>query len=216
MMSESATLEIFSDYVWPWCYFITGRIEQLQNEFDIDIKWTAFPLHPETPADGLTLQELFAGRPVDIKQVLANLSRTAKDLGLPFGKRERTYNSRLAQELAKLAEKQGCGEKFHMAAFRAYFVDGLNIGLQSTLVELGTSVGLPAEPVLEALEKRTFEEAVDQDWTRSYQMGVKAVPTFMINGMSLVGAQPYEKLVQLVEGSGAVKRIWMKNRVDTA
>jgi predicted DsbA family dithiol-disulfide isomerase len=139
--------------------------------------------------------------------VLANLSRTAKDLGLPFGKREMTYNSRLAQELAKLAEKQGCGEKFHMAAFRAYFVDGLNIGLRSTLVELGTSVGLPAEPVLEALEKRTFEEAVDQDWTRSYQMGVKAVPTFMINGMSLVGAQPYEKLVQLVEGSGAVKRI---------
>jgi hypothetical protein len=29
----------------------------------------------------------------------------------------------------------------------------------------------------------------------------------MINGMSLVGAQPYEKLVQLMEGSGAVKRI---------
>ena len=209
MMPESATLEIFSDYVWPWCYFITGRIEQLQNEFDIDIKWTAFPLHPETPADGLTLEELFAGRPVDIKQVLAHLRRTAKDLGLPFGKRERTYNSRLAQELAKLAERQGCGDKFHIAAFRAYFADGLNIGLRSTLVKLGTSVGLSAEQVLEVLEKRTFEEAVDQDWMRSYQLGVKAVPTFMINGMSLVGAQPYEKLVQLMEGSGVVKRIWI-------
>ena len=179
----------------------------MQNEYDIDIKWTAFPLHPETPADGLTLEELFAGRPVNIKQVLAHLSRTAKDLGLPFGKREMTYNSRLAQELAKLAEKQGCGEKFHMEAFRAYFADGLNIGLRSTLVELGTSVGLPAEQVLEVIEKRTFEEAVDQDWTRSYQLGVKAVPTFMINGMSLVGAQPYEKLVQLMQGSGVVKRV---------
>jgi predicted DsbA family dithiol-disulfide isomerase len=178
----------------------------LQNEFDIDIKWTAFPLHPETPAEGLTLEELFAGRPVDIKQVLANLNRTAKDLGLPFGKREMTFNSRLAQELAKLAEMQGCGEQFHMAAFRAYFVDGLNIGLRSTLVELGTTVGLSAEQVLEVLEKRTFEEAVDQDWKRSYQLGVKAVPTFMINGVSLVGAQPYEKLVQLMEGSGVAKR----------
>ena len=126
---------------------------------------------------------------------------------MPFGKREMTYNSRLAQELAKLAEKQGCGEKFHMEAFRAYFADGLNIGLRSTLVELGTSVGLPAEQVLEVIEKRTFEEAVDQDWTRSYQLGVKAVPTFMINGMSLVGAQPYEKLVQLMEGSGVAKRV---------
>ena len=179
----------------------------MQNEFDIDIKWTAFPLHPETPAEGLTLEELFAGRPVDIKQVLAHLNRTAKELGLPFGKRERTYNSRLAQELAKLAEMQGCGQQFHMAAFRAYFVDGLNIGLRSTLVELGTTVGLSAEQVLEVLEKRTFEEAVDQDWKRSYQLGVKAVPTFMINGMSLVGAQPYEKLVQLIGGSGVVKRV---------
>ena len=75
----------------------------MQTEFKIDIKWTAFPLHPETPEAGLTLEELFAGRPVDIKQVLAHLNRTAKDLGLPFGKRERTYNSRLAQELGKLA-----------------------------------------------------------------------------------------------------------------
>jgi predicted DsbA family dithiol-disulfide isomerase len=177
----------------------------LQKEFDIDIKWTAFPLHPETPAEGLTLEELFAGRPVDIKQVLAHLTRTAKDLGLPFGKREKTYNSRLAQELAKLAEMQGCGEQFHMAAFRAYFVDGLNIGLRSTLMELGTTIGLSAEQVLEVLEKRTFEEAVDQDWKRSYQLGVKAVPTFMINGMSLVGAQPYEKLVQLMEAGGVAK-----------
>ena len=150
---------------------------------------------------------MFAGRPVDIQQVLANLTRTAKDLGLPFGKRERTFNSRLAQELGKLAEKQGCGEQFHLAAFRAYFVDGLNIGIQSTLVELGVSVGLSAGQVLEALEKRTFEEAVDQDWMRSYQLGIKAVPTFMINGMSLVGAQPYGKLVALMKESGVAKRV---------
>jgi predicted DsbA family dithiol-disulfide isomerase len=178
----------------------------LQIEFNIDIKWTAFPLHPETPEEGLTLEDLFAGRPVDIKQILAHLNRTANDLGLPFGKRERTYNSRLAQELGKLAEEQGCGQQYHMAAFRAYFADGLNIGLQSTLVELGTSVGLPAKQVLEALEKRTFEDAVNQDWMRSYQLGVTAVPTFMINEISLVGAQPYEKLVELMKSCGIIKR----------
>jgi hypothetical protein len=33
--------------------------------------------------------------------------------------------------------------------------------------------------------------------------------------MSLVGAQPYEKLVQLMESSG-VKRVWIEDRVDTA
>jgi len=178
----------------------------LQKEYEIGIKWTAFPLHPETPAEGLTLEQLFAGRPINIDQVLARLTKTAKELGLPFGKREKTFNSRLAQELGKLAEKEQCGEQFHMATFKAYFADGLNIALESTLVAVGTSVGLSAEQIIEAMGKRTFKEAVDEDWKRSYQLGVKAVPTFMLNGMSLVGAQPYEKLVRLMEANGVQRR----------
>jgi predicted DsbA family dithiol-disulfide isomerase len=154
----------------------------------------------------LTLQELFAGRPINIEQVLDKLSRVAAELGLPLGKREKTYNSRMAQELGKLAERQGCGEQFHLAAFKAYFADGLNIGLDSTLLELGASVGLSEPDLRDALENRTYKNAVDEDWNRAYQMGVTAVPTFVLKGMSLVGAQPYEKLVQLAKTGGVGKR----------
>ena len=117
-----------------------------------------------------------------------------------------TYNSRLAQELGKFAEHQKKGDDFHIAAFRAYFADGQNIGLKSNLIKLGVSVGLPEEQVREVLEQRLFKEAVDKDWNRSYQMGVTAVPTFMMNGMSLVGAQPYEKLAKMLESHGVHKR----------
>ncbi len=96
-MLTNPTLEIYSDYIWPWCYFITGRIERLQKEFDIDINWTAFPLHPETPQEGRTLEELFAGRPINIEEMVAHLRNVAAELGLPFGNRDKTYNSRLAQ-----------------------------------------------------------------------------------------------------------------------
>ena len=179
----------------------------MQQEFDIEIRWTAFPLHPETPREGVTLEELFAGRPINIEQVRDHLTRVAAELGLPFGRREKTYNSRLAQELGKLAEKLGYGAQFHMAAFKSYFADGLNIGLESTLMQLGTSVGLSAAQVRDALENRTFKAAVDEDWNRSHQMGVTAVPTFIMNGLSLVGAQPYEKLVQLMEAGGVKPRV---------
>ena len=113
----------------------------------------------------------------------------------------------MAQELGKLAEIKGYGEQFHMAAFKTYFADGLNIGLDSTLIDLGTSIGLSEVDVRDALEKRTFKKAVDEDWNSSYQKGVTAVPTFRLNGMSLVGAQPYEKLVELVEAGGVNKRV---------
>jgi predicted DsbA family dithiol-disulfide isomerase len=155
----------------------------------------------------MTLEELFAGRPINIKQVLENLSSVAAELGLPLGKREKTYNSRMAQELGKLAEKKGFGEQFHMAAFKAYFADGWNIGLDSTLIDLGTSIGLSEIDIKDALEKRTFKNAVDEDWNRSHQKGVTAVPTFILNGISLVGAQPYEKLVEMVETGGVNKRV---------
>jgi predicted DsbA family dithiol-disulfide isomerase len=178
----------------------------LQKEFDINIVWTAFPLHPETPREGRRLEELFAGRPINISQMLDHLTRVAEDLGLPFGKREKTYNSRLAQELAKFAEQQGKGEEYHSAVFRAYFADGRNIALMPTLLEVGNSIGLSTDHIQEVLEKRTFKEAVDKDWARSFQMGVTAVPTFMMNRTSLVGAQPYAKLVELLE-TNQVKRL---------
>jgi predicted DsbA family dithiol-disulfide isomerase len=150
---------------------------------------------------------LFAGRPININQVLDQLSRTARELGLPFGKRERTFNSRLAQELGKFAEQQQKGDEYHLAVFKAYFADGINIGLTTSLTDLGISVGLPPEGIQEVIENRPFKEAVDKDWNRSYQMGVTAVPTFMMNGMSLVGAQPYEKLVQMMEAHHVKRRI---------
>ena len=92
------------------------------------IRWTAFPLHPETPPEGRTLEDLFAGRPFNIDGMLAHMKNVAEGLGLPFGNREKTYNSRMAQELGKWAESLGRGDEFHHAIFRAYFAEGRNIG----------------------------------------------------------------------------------------
>jgi len=178
----------------------------LKQEFEIAIRWTMFPLHPETPREGMSLEELFAGRDLDIDQVLRYLKAVADELGLPFGRREKTYNSRLAQELGKLAEQCGKGDAFHNAVFRAYFAHGHNIGLESTLMELARSLGLAAGEVRRALEKRSFQSAVDEDWRRSRRLGISVVPTCVFNSETVVGAQPYERLARMVEAGGAARR----------
>ena len=73
------------------------------------IRWRAFPLHPETPEEGVLLEELFANSPVDIEGMMRHLRQTAAELGLPFGDREKTYNSRLSQELGLWAESKNKG-----------------------------------------------------------------------------------------------------------
>jgi predicted DsbA family dithiol-disulfide isomerase len=160
------------------------------------VKWIAFPLHPETPEEGRTLEELFAGRDIDIPSMMDHLKRVAADCGLPFGMRSRTYNSRRAQELGKWAESLSKGKEFHLAVFKAYFGDGLNIAKIPVLVEIAESVGLNGAE--EALSSGTFKEAVDHDWKYSRTCGITAVPTFVANRRKVVGAQPYKVLEELI------------------
>jgi predicted DsbA family dithiol-disulfide isomerase len=147
----------------------------------------------------LTLEELFAGRPVSIDQIKTRLRKGAEEAGLPLGDRQKTYNSRLAQELGKWAEEKGRGEEFHHAVFRAYFVDGINIAKSGELVSIAQKVELPEEEARKVLEMRTHKAAVDSDWKRSHQFGITAVPTFAINQRAVVGAQPYEALEHFLE-----------------
>ena len=138
--------------------------------------------------------------------MVSQLKRTAEERGLPFGERTMTCNSRLAQELGLWAESRGKGEAFHMAAFRAYFVDGMNLAKIPHLLELVKKIGLPVEEAEEILASRSFKEAVDRDWADSRFKNITAVPTFVMNHHKLVGAQNYEKLVSLVTENGAKKR----------
>ena len=133
--------------------------------------------------------------------MLAHLRSTAARLGLPFGERRMTFNSRRAQEMGKWAESEGYGEAFHQAVFRAYFADGLNIARLSVLSEIAESIGLSGQEVQERLAAGDFRNAVDRDWQRSRSMGITAVPTFNLEGRQLVGAQPYAALADMVRAS---------------
>jgi predicted DsbA family dithiol-disulfide isomerase len=139
--------------------------------------------------------------------MMTRLKEVADGLGLAWGRREKTYNIRLAQELGKWAESQGKGEKFHDAVYRAYFVHGRNIGKTSELVELARALDLPGEEARKVLETRACAKAVDLDWSRAHKMNVTAVPTFVINEQALVGAHPYETLEDFVKGNIETGRI---------
>lgn len=174
------------------------RIEQLRREFDLQLRWTAFPLHPETPDEGLELTELLAGRGYDLPAMFERVKGVAADLGLPWTNRSHTYNSRRAQELGKWAENLGRGEAFHAAAYRAYFAEGRNIAQTEVLVALAETLGLDGSEARQVLVERRFAAAVDADWARARQLGISAVPSALWKGEVLVGFQPYAAFRQLV------------------
>ena len=162
-----------------------------------------FPLHPETPQEGRSLEELFAGRNVNMEAMYTRMKGLMDEEGLPYSKRSHTYNSRLAQELGKWADTQPGGEAIHDALYRAYFVDAVNVGDVDALLTIAGDVGLDVYAAREVLQSRSFSDAVDADWDLSRRYGVTGVPTFVAAQKAVVGAQPYEVLENLLQEAGA-------------
>ena len=126
--------------------------------------------------------------------------------GLPYGRRTHTYNSRLAQELAKWADSRPGFEAIHGALYRAYFVDGRNLADLQVLLEVAQSAGLSLEEARQVLAERTFKPAVDADWQKAQQYGITAVPSFVAGQYKLAGAQPYNVLAEQLVVAGAQRK----------
>ena len=182
------------------------RVEKLRENFDVEIKMVHFPLHPETPAEGSSLEEMYAARGMDPEAMYQRMKSLMDAEGLPYEKRTHTYNSRLAQELGKWAETVDGGEALHMPLYQAYFVERRNIGDPEVLLDIVAKAGLPVDPAREVIEQRIFRDAVDADWELSRRYGVTGVPTYVAERQGVVGAQPYEVLEQLMDAVGAQRR----------
>jgi predicted DsbA family dithiol-disulfide isomerase len=85
-------------------------------------------------------------------------------------------------------------------------VEARNIGDPVVILEIVKQAALSVDDAREVIEKRTFKDAVDEDWALSRQLGVTGVPTFVAGRYGVVGAQPYETLERLVEKAAAEEK----------
>lgn len=175
------------------------RIDQLKTEIELDCRYHPFPLHPETPDEGMSLEELFGGR-LDVPAAMARLREVAESLGLAFGERSHTFNSRKAQELGLWAADQGRFADWEQATYRAYFDEGINIGATDELLKVVEGLGWNRSEAEMALANRTYAPRVDAEWDKAVSSGVRAVPTFRCEGREQIGFCSLEELLRLVKG----------------
>ena len=128
-------------------------------------------------------------------RVYSQIEERAKSLGLPidFAAMKRTPNTVNAHRLIHWAGLEQRQTQVVDALFQAYFCDGKDIGDTDTLVELATHAGLDGDVVRRLLDgDQDVKDIQDRD-AHSREMGVSAVPTFIVGNQHVVpGAQPPE------------------------
>lgn len=197
MSDNNATiLEIFTDFVCPWCYLASAVVEKVEKTHDITVRLSPFPLHPDTPEEGLLLSS-FLGPNLDA--VHERLYTLMDGLGLEHSDRSMTYNSRLAQELGMWADTLPNGRALHHELYRTYFVRDENLARKAVLLAAVDRAGLDAAEAERVLDDRSYSDDVDAAWQRARQMQITGVPSFIAGNYFTSGFHPYDELVKFIE-----------------
>ncbi len=124
----------------------------------------------------------------------------ARRLGVEMRRPDTVPWSRKAHELALLCREHGCFDAVHRALFRAYWVEGLDLGRVDVLVGIAAAEGLERTEVKAALDVDRLSGRVGELREAAERSGVRGVPTLRAEGRTLEGYPPEGALVSFLQG----------------
>lgn len=200
-------IDVWSDYVCPFCYLELPPLQALQAEMGerLLVRWRAFELRPE-PEPTLDPDAPYLHR-VWGQSVYPMAAERGMTLRLPPVQ----PRSRPAHEAAAFARAGGAFDAMHLALFRAFFEEGRDIGDVAVLADLAEGVGLPGGELRSALAAGRHREEVLADQGLARRLGLRGVPALVIakadeaggRGLLVQGAQPLAALRAAVAQAAA-------------
>ena len=209
-------VEIWSDFVCPFCYIGKRRFEEALAELpfknDVEVVYRSFELDPRAERNvPYGVNEMLAkkyGMSVEqARQSNAAVAAQAKQVGLAYVDDRVVTNTFDAHRLAHFAAERGKGAEMTERLLYAYFTEGKHIGDRETLADLAAEVGLDRGAAAAALADDAFAEAVRADENDGAALGIRGVPFFVIDRKyGISGAQPTATFAD------ALKRAWEESR----
>jgi predicted DsbA family dithiol-disulfide isomerase len=202
-MSDPLPIVVYSDVICPWCYVGKRRLEAALASpgmpAQVNFSWRPFELNPDMPAEGIERKVYRARKFGEARsaELDVRMAETGREVGIEFAfeRMQRTPNTRLAHRLIWEAERQGEGAQDAIVdrLFRAYFLEGLDIGSAAVLESLAAEAGLEADGAKAALTGAASLDAVTELEQRGYGLGIQGVPFFILLAKyGISGAQPPE------------------------
>jgi len=217
--SEKMKVEIWSDIVCPFCYIgkrnFESALKSFENAANVEIVWKSYQLDPEMPKKQFTKQNVYeylaARKGISTEQSKAlhdNVVKMASAAGLNYNFDKAVVASSYdGHRLIQMAKSKGLADAAEESLFIAYFIDGKDIADPETLTIIGKEIGLDEQSVKVMLASDQFSNEVKRDIQQSVQLGLGAVPYFLIDGRYAVsGAQPPSVFLQKLQSAQKDKK----------
>ncbi len=196
MAGNGIQIDVWSDYVCPFCYLEMPGLAQLAGRFGgkVAITWRAFELRPDPvptlDPDGEYLHRIWN------QSVYPMAEARGMTLRLPPVQ----PRSRKAFEAVAFARDRGRFTAMHDGLFRAFFQDGRDLADVAVLKDVAARAGLDADALGVALDEGRHLDQVLADERLAQDLGITGVPAMVIGRADagervlVSGAQPFTVL----------------------
>jgi predicted DsbA family dithiol-disulfide isomerase len=210
-------IDIVSDTICPWCYIGKRHLERAlailaKEGLAFQVHWNPFQLNPDMPKGGRDRAAYRAWKFGSAEKAIAldqRITEAAAGAGLAFRTdlMTRTPNTIDAHRLIWLAGQNMVQDAAMEAIFRAYFVDGRDVGDHAVLAECAAEAGLQRQAVLDFLAGDIADKEMRAADQAAREAGVSGVPSFFLDGYSLFsGAVPAETIASALRRGHEVLR----------
>ncbi len=217
----TVAIEMVSDLVCPWCWLGLRRVKAAQAmtpDVETEILFRPYQLDPTVPEEGMDyrayMTRKFGGagdadedptknRWRAMRQALEEYGE-AENIPFDFNDIPRRPNTTNAHRLVHWAQGQGKGVEAKEAIFAAYFSDHRDIGDVEVLTDIGAGIGLDRAILADLFASDADRNTVAQEAAFFMEMGVRGVPTFIVNRrVAVQGAETAEKIAKMIRAAAA-------------
>jgi len=203
-MAPRYSITVVSDFVCPWCFIGTRRLDAVLAKREADVTFRPFVLDASIPREGVDLREhlkkKFGGDP---EAMFRRVEAAAREANVPLDfEKVRRYPSTLAAHAVVQRAPHDAQRALAKSIFDAYFLEGRDIGDAEVLAELAGAHGMDrAEALRVARDETALDEARDEARAMAEE-GIRGVPFFVFNDkLAVSGAQPSAVFERALEES---------------
>ncbi|WP_460146836.1 DsbA family oxidoreductase [Pseudomonas sp. S2_A02] len=201
-VSKKLVVDIWSDYVCPWCWVAKRRFENALASFpykdSVQVNVRAYrlaPNHVAEPMVGALKRKL--GSPVSAVTMMSAVKQYGQSSGLDYRFETMLFGDTAdAHVLVKAVQDETLKKDLVEALYEQSTTQGKSLFDRKSLEAIAKSVGVLDESVLLAWSSQALRFQMQEDERAAAQFG-SGVPFFVFNNsFSVSGAQPQEAFLQ--------------------
>ena len=198
-----APIDFYFDFSSPYGYLLNAKIDELAARYGRTVRRHPILLGIVFKATGsapLTLQNA-----AKASYSLLDFARSARFMGLPYRHPDKfplaTQNAARAYYWLEGQDAVQAGA-FTQAAYRALFVDNIDISAPEAVLDIAAKLGVDREPLESALQSAEIKERLKNEVDNALKLGVFGSPHVIIDGEAFFGADRLPQIEHWLKTGG--------------